>query len=114
MNLKLFIILSSALLVGCGAVEKLKRDIPPQIITEWKTYDCGTPPARDPINFKVPVFVVTSEGLYTLTPEQYAKLGENMQDIIKASGQLIEVIRFYQSCIDAAQEKDDGTNSQTP
>lgn len=103
--LSLFII--SSLLVGCGGVEELQRDIPPQIITKFKTYNCGIPPARDKVNFRVPKFVVSSDGLYTLTPESYADLGEAMQDIIKASGQLLEVIRFYERCIESAQEKSD-------
>ncbi len=104
MILKLFIILISSLLVGCGVLGRVKPDVPPQIITEWRTFDCGNPPARDHINFKVPVFVVTSDGLYTLDAEQYGRLGEAMQSIIKASGQLVEVIRFYESCIEAANK----------
>ena len=105
--MKLSIILISLSLAGCGAVEKLKRTEPPQVITQWRTYDCGIPPARDKINFRIPEFKITTDGLYTLTPDQYGNLGEAMQDIIKASGQLLEVIRFYERCIASAQEKSD-------
>ena len=102
--LKLFITISLILvLAGCG-LDRVQREVPPQIITKWKTYDCGVPPARDHINFTVPRFVVTSEGHWQLTAEQYAILGEAMQDIKKASGQLVELVRFYEKCIEKANE----------
>lgn len=99
--LKIFLI--SLLLSGCS-LDRVKRDPAPQIIYKWKTYDCGVPPARDHINFTVPKFEVTSEGYWRLTAEQYGILGEAMQDIIKGSGQLLELVRFYERCIEKANE----------
>jgi hypothetical protein len=107
MNLKLFTILISALLLsGCSLVSRTKAEPEPQIITKWRTFDCGVPPARDNISFTVPVFGVTSEGFWTLTAEQYANLGDSMQNILNASGQLVAVIQFYEDCIQAAQNEE--------
>jgi len=106
MTLRLFIILISFVLLSACGMDRTKREVPPQIITKWRTYDCGIPPARDHITFRLPKFVVSPEGLYTLTAEEYGDLGENMADIIKASGQLLETIRFYQQCIEAANAVD--------
>ncbi len=104
MGLKALLISSILLLPGCGTLDKLKRDVPPQIITEWRTFDCGVPPATDRVNFR-PVEWEIIDGLFTLSTDMYANLGENMQEIIKASGQLVEVVRFYESCIEAANTK---------
>ncbi len=99
---KLSLILTSLLLVGC-AKDRVKRDIPPQVVTVWRTFDCGIAPARDPIKFKAPQFRIV-DGRYTLTADQYAVLGENMGQIIKATGQLIAVVNFYEQCIANASE----------
>ncbi len=110
MILKLFITISLILvLAGCG-LEMVKREVPPQIIYRYVTYDCGVPPARDHINFVIPKFEVTDEGYWRLTAEQYAILGEAMQDIKKGSGQLLELAMFYESCIEKANE----TTPETP
>ena len=87
------------------SVDQVKREPPPQIITEWRTYDCGDPPTRDPIKLK-PIEWKILDGRYTLAPEQYAVLGENMGEILKASGQMVAVIRFYRGCIEAGNRDD--------
>ena len=101
-TLKLFITISLVVLLASCGPERLQREVPPQVITKWKTYDCGVPPARDHINFTIPKFEVTGEGYWRLTAEQYGVLGEAMQDIIKGSGQLLELVKFYENCIEAA------------
>ena len=95
------LLLISSLLVGCS-LDRVKRDEPPQIITEWITFDCGVPPARDKVSFSIPTFRII-DGLYTLTPDNYARLGEAMTDITASIMQMIEVIKFYENCIEAAQ-----------
>ena len=101
MILRIFLI--SSLLVGCGTLDRLKHEVPPQIITEWRTYDCPNPPRVDPVKFR-PVVWVIEGGSYTLSPDGYANLGENMADIISRSAQMREIILFYMKCIDAAKE----------
>ncbi len=102
-NVLLTILVLSIVLSGCRK-DVVEREIPPQIITQWRTFDCGVPPARDKVTFRPPKFVVTDEPLWTLTADQYADLGENMAELVKAMGQYAELIRFYDKCINAAQE----------
>ncbi len=108
LNVLLTILVLSIVLSGCRK-DRVKREIPPQIITQFRTYDCGIPPARDKVSFRIPVFnviVIDGQPLWTLDQNQYADLGENMQDIIKAMGQYAELVRFYDKCISAAQVTD--------
>ena len=107
---KLFIILISLVVLAGCSIDRVKREAPPQIITKWKTYNCGVPPARDHINFVIPKFKVTDEGDWLLTSEQYAILGEAMQDIKNGSAQLLELVHFYEQCIEAANE----SKTETP
>jgi len=108
-NLSLLLILISVLILSGCVKDRVKRDIPPQIITKFKTYNCGVPPARDKINLRS-VTIKIIDGLYTFTPDQYGNLGDNMADIIKASGQLVEIVRFYEACILAAQEAENAVD----
>ena len=105
MTLKLLLTISLVFLAGCTK-ERVQREVPPQIITKWKTYDCGIPPQIDKIDFKPVVWDIIDEK-YTLTTDMYANLGDNMSMITQASKQTIKLIGFYQACIDAAQEKSD-------
>ena len=99
--LKLFII--SLLLTGC-ATETLKPIELEPIVYKWKTYDCGVPPSRDHIDLTwADGWIVNAEGLWTLTPEHYAILGENIADIITGSNQLKELVMFYEKCIEVSK-----------
>ena len=106
-TLKTLITISLSLLIltGCGMFTKReKRDIPPQIITKWRTYDCGVPPHVDKIDFN-PVVWEIIDSRYTLTTDMYANLGDNMSLIKQRTAQEKEVRQFYINCIAAAQNK---------
>ena len=99
---RILLIFITISLLGCDP-NRVKPEPDVEIVYKWRTYDCGTPPARDKVSFRIPKWVIV-DGLYTLTPSHYADLGENMQEIIKASGQLLETVRFYENCIKAAND----------
>jgi len=107
MKLGLLLILS-ILLSGCGMFGKKKVEPIPDAITviQWRTFDCGVPPARDPINLRVVNWKII-DGNFTLTSDMYGNLGENMSEILKGVRQLGEVVSFYESCIEAASSSVD-------
>ncbi len=101
--MKTFTIVSLLLLTAC-ATERVKpiEDCAP--IYKWSTYDCGVPPARDHITLQwLNGWLIDKDGNWTLSPDHYATLGDDMAEIIKGSGQLKELVLFYERCIDAAQ-----------
>jgi len=104
-SLRTFLIISLLVLAGCASRQKVQAIPDAEIITKWRTFDCGTPPETDFINLTVPRWRII-DGRYTLTPEEYANLGESVSDIIKAARQMSEVIDFYQKCIASAQNKE--------
>lgn len=100
---KLFLTISlSALLIAC-APQRVQPIEDVRWETKWRTYDCGIPPARDPIHFRRFTWWTTEEGDYVLSSDEYGSLGENMQEISKGAKQLKAVISFYVECIAAAQ-----------
>jgi len=98
--LKSLLLLLIISLSGCWW--NTKPDPEPQIVPQWRTYDCGVPPARDKVSFRLPDWSII-DSRYTLSTDGYADLGENMQEIVKAVGQLVETVRFYENCIKSAQ-----------
>ena len=102
MILKLFLIISLLLFTACS-LDRTKpiEDCAPVI--KWKSYDCGIPPSRDHIDLgKFDSFwVVDENGLWTLTPEHYAMLGEAMAKVLDGSSQLKELVSFYENCVAA-------------
>jgi len=105
MNLKLLLIISVLSVTACGSRQKVEPLPEVRFVEKWRTFDCGVPPERDFIELSAPAWVIT-DGLFTLTSEEYAKLGESVSDIIKATKQMANVIQFYVDCIEAAQEKE--------
>jgi len=106
MSLKSLLTISISLLtvVSCGGNPVVDPLGTPEVVTNWVTFDCGDPPARDKVSFHLITFRIR-DGLYTLTGDEYAKLGENTSDMIKGAAQLKNVIKFYENCIQAAQNK---------
>jgi hypothetical protein len=108
MTLKIFIIISLLFLSGCGMFTPKEEEIgDTTYITKWRVYDCGNPPARDPIAFRpIPKgwWLVTNEGNYVLSAAEYGDLGENMQENKKGASQLKQEIEFYEDCIAKAKE----------
>jgi hypothetical protein len=95
----------SLALTACGSRQRVDDIKDVQVITKWKTYECGVPPEVDFVSLNKPDFFVIEDGKYTMTPDMYAQMGENFTLIIKAAKQLKSVIGFYESCIAAAQDK---------
>jgi hypothetical protein len=101
----LILLIISLTLAACAT----KRVAPIEDVrwqTKWFTYDCGKPPARDIITFApIPLdwWWVTEQGDYVLASNEYAQLGESMQEIIKGARQLRQEIKFYEDCIAEAQ-----------
>jgi len=81
-----------------------KRDVKPQVVTHWRTYDCGVPPQVDKVDF-LPVVWEVIDSRFTLSTDMYANLGDNMSLIRQRSKQEKEIRKFYQACIAAAQKK---------
>lgn len=91
-------------LTGCSLLSKEKPTvevaqpiIPIRII-------CPEPPRVDNLALDrvAPMSVITEEQeiLVGLSPDDYAKLGKNMQAILKTLKQKNSVIFYYRSCID--------------
>ena len=104
MNLKLFLIISVLSVTACGSRQKVEPLPSIEYVTKWRTFDCGVPPERDFIELTAPSWVIL-DGLWTLTSDEYAKLGESVSDIIKAAKQMSKQIGFYKECIESAQEQ---------
>ncbi len=92
----------SGLLTAC-ALKRVEPIADVRWETKWRTYDCGIPPARDPIHFRRFTWWITKDGDYVLSAAEYGSLGENMQEITKGVKQLKAAISFYIACIEAAQ-----------
>ena len=101
----LTISLSLLILSGCGMFTKREERVPPpQIITQWVTYDCGVPPHVDKVRF-LPVTWEILDDRYTLSTDMYANLGDNMSMIRQRVKQEKELRQFYVNCIESAQDK---------
>ena len=112
MNWKLLLIISLVVFLSACAGNKTKPIEDVVIVTEYVAFDCGYSPVIDFVKFQMPVWNVV-DGNFTLAPEEYAKLGENMTLIIKAIKQMVLKIGYYESCIasnlslgEAAPEKE--------
>ena len=70
-------------------------------------YDCGVPPAIDPVKMRDVVFEpVEAEGIkyFGLTAEQYQFLGMNTSDWLAASKQMKAQRNHYRDCITRSQQ----------
>lgn len=106
MNLKIFSIISLALLffTGCGSRQKTEVIPDVEIVTEWRTFDCGAEPAIDFVKLTPPTWKII-DGNFTLTPDEYAKLGESFSMIIKSVKQMRLKVQYYETCIERAGEE---------
>lgn len=96
--MKHFLTISLLFLVGCSSHQPVE-DVPDvQTVVKWRTVACPEPPDRDPVKFR-PVTWAIVDGRFTLEPDHYANLGDNMSDILKATEQLKTEIRYYLDCI---------------
>ena len=100
MNWKLLLI-SSLFLFGCAA-NRTEPVTDVQTIVKWRTFNCGTPPQIDFVDFNSLTWRVV-DGRFTLTADEYAKLGENVSQVIKITKQMLLKIEYYEECIDSAE-----------
>ncbi len=103
--MKLYITISCLLVLMACAPKQVKpiEDCAPVYVPV--TYDCGTEPARDHITLQwLDGWIVDEDGNWTLTPDHYAILGDDVAEIIKGSSQLKELVKFYEKCVEAANE----------
>lgn len=101
-NLILVTIIS---LTGCASTEEVPSLEPTVVeVVRYVTIHCGQPPALVPltmldIDWKV---LPDSEGnqRFTLSPEDYERLGRNVTEILLRSSQLKAQRDFYTDCLD--------------
>jgi hypothetical protein len=100
-NWKLLLI-SSVFLIGCAG-KRVQPIEDVQVVTKWRTFDCGYSPVVDFVDFH-PLTWKVIDGRFTLSTDEYAKLGENVSQIIKVTKQLLLKIEYYEECINSAGE----------
>lgn len=103
MNWSLCLIIS-LVMIGCSSRQPVEQIPDVMTIVEWRTFDCGQPPGRDRVEFR-PVVWKIIDGKFTLVPDQYANLGDNMSDLIMGTKQLIAEIQYYLDCISSASRQ---------
>jgi hypothetical protein len=111
MSWKVF--LTSSLLVffllGCVSAPPNPNLIPTTITRiEYVAYNCGEPPGVTPVSFQEFRWKLKKVGgtaLWTLTAEEYERLGDNMTDIILAVTELVGERNFYEDCVERSLER---------
>jgi hypothetical protein len=94
--------ISLAFLLSACAGNETKPVPDVQIVTKYISFDCGYSPDIDFVQFTSPTWRVI-DGKFTLTTDEYAKLGENMTQIIKVTKQLLLKIDYYEECLESAE-----------
>lgn len=102
----------SLVLAGC-ATSKPAPPPPskPVVITQFVRADCGTPPARAPIEYRGVTWRVLEydgQNWFALSAEEYADLAENTSATLQGARELRAELSFYEECL--AEQPDPGGN----